>query len=184
MPPREAWGVPLYGDPCRECGFAWSLFAAEAVALVGGLPDRLDVVLPGSDGRARHPALEWNVSAYVAHMADNLRIWSEQFAGVLAGGDAHVPGYDEKVLAEARHYNDIPVASTLWAVRQSVGAWATTMRAALEHGVLLLHAGRGDQRAADVLMSNTHDLYHHEWDIGRCLTAAYGGSGAGAESAR
>jgi hypothetical protein len=180
----EPWGSPLYGDPCRECGFSWSLSPEQAIAFVQGAPDRLSSQLTGSDGRAHHPDLGWNATGYVAHVADNLRIWSEQLAGVLAGGDAHVPGYDEKVLAEARHYNDIPVASTLWAVRQSVGSWATTMRAALEHGVLLLHAGRGDQRAADVLMSNTHDLYHHEWDIGRCLTAAYGGSGAGAESAR
>jgi hypothetical protein len=169
MPPREAWGVPLYGDPCRECGFAWSLFAAEAIALVGGLPDRLDVVLAGSDGRARHPALDWNVSAYVAHMADNLRIWSEQFAGVLAGGDAHVPGYDEKLLAEARHYNDIPLASALWSVRQSVLIWVPTISAALDADALLLHAGRGPHRASEVVLSNAHDISHHEWDIARSL---------------
>jgi hypothetical protein len=163
----EPWGAPLYGDPCRECGFSWSLSGAQALAYVGGVADRLDLALVGVDGRSQHPGLTWNVSAYVAHIADNLRTWSEQFAGVMAGGDPRVPGYDEKLLGEARRYNDIPLASALWAVRQSVGGWVPTIGAALESDVLLLHAGRGPHRASEVVMSNAHDVFHHEWDINR-----------------
>jgi hypothetical protein len=167
----EPWGSPLYGDPCRECGFAWSLSPHDAIAFVVSAPDRLNAQLAGTDGRAQHPALGWNATGYIAHIADNLRIWSEQLAGVLAGGDAHVPGYDEKLLAEARHYNDIPLASTLWAVRESVTSWAPVVTAAVDRGVVLLHAGRGDHRSADIVLSNTHDLHHHEHDIARCLEA-------------
>jgi hypothetical protein len=167
----EPWGSPLYGDPCHECGFAWSLSPSDAIAFVVAAPDRLCAQLAGADGHAQHPALGWNATGYVAHIADNLRIWSEQLAGVLAGGDAHVPGYDEKLLAEARHYNDIPVASTLWAVRQSVSGWAPVVRAAIDHRVVLLHAGRGEHRSTDIVLSNTHDLHHHEYDIARSLEA-------------
>jgi hypothetical protein len=165
----EAWGSPLYGDPCRACGFAWSLSQADAIKMVEGAPERLASQLAATDGRTRHPDLGWSASGYVAHIADNLRIWSEQLGGVLAGGDPHVPGYDEKLLAEARHYNDIPLASTLWAVRRSVADWVPTMTAALAGEVVLLHAGRGAHSAAEIVMSNTHDLYHHEWDISRTL---------------
>jgi hypothetical protein len=167
--PVEPWGSPLYGDPCRQCGFAWLLGSDDAIALVCGAPDRLAAQLAGTDGRARHRDLGWTASGYVAHIGDNLRIWSEQLAGVLAGGDPHVPGYDEKLLAEARHYNDIPLASALWAVRQSVSAWAPTIREAIAHGVVLQHAGRGAHKATDIVLSNTHDLVHHEWDIARSL---------------
>ena len=170
----EPWGAPLYGDPCRQCGFAWSLSPADAIASVAGTPDRLSVLTADgtADARAQLPDLEWNVAAYVAHIADNLRIWCEQLAGVMAGGDAHVPGYDEKLLAEARHYNDIPLASALWAMRQSVDLWVPTITAALDADVLLLHAGRGPHRASQIVMSNAHDVFHHEWDIARSLAAA------------
>jgi hypothetical protein len=167
--PMEAWGSPLYGDPCRDCGFAWSISRDAAISLVEGIPDRLTRQLAGTDGRLAHPDLGWNAAGYVAHIGDNLRIWSEQLGGVLAGGDPHVPGYDEKLLAEARHYNDIPLASGLWSVRQSATVWAPTMRSALERDVVLQHAGRGQHWASEIVLSNAHDLHHHEWDIDRIL---------------
>lgn len=28
----EAWGAALYGNPCRECGFDWSISPQDAIA--------------------------------------------------------------------------------------------------------------------------------------------------------
>lgn len=57
MNPR---GVRTWGDPCRECGFAWALSTDEGVATMAGVPARFrDAV------------------------ADNLRIFAERLAAGL-----------------------------------------------------------------------------------------------------
>jgi hypothetical protein len=81
----ENWGAALYGDPCAECGYEWSLPRAKAVDLVAAIADRYAELLAGTDGRARHPDLEWYAGAYVCHVADNLRIWAERLAGAALG---------------------------------------------------------------------------------------------------
>src|SRR5271167_3927203 len=67
-----------YGDPCRECGFDWSVEPATCVAIVSDAPTRFTSVLAGHDGRETHPNLQWNATAYVVHVADVLRILVRQ----------------------------------------------------------------------------------------------------------
>lgn len=63
----------MFGDPCGECGFSWSVATSEAGAMIAGLPERLGVLLSGATGDERHLALGWSVTGYVAHVGDNLR---------------------------------------------------------------------------------------------------------------
>jgi len=61
----EPWGATLYGDPCRACGFDWSLTAEQAVDRVSdwGLRPAETVGDAGSDTWAQlgvcapHPVL-------------------------------------------------------------------------------------------------------------------------------
>ena len=78
-------GIRLYGDPCRECGFTWSMSQADAEGVLAEIPGRMRTALAGSDGTARHPDLTWTAAAYICHVGDNLRIYTERMAGAAAG---------------------------------------------------------------------------------------------------
>src|SRR5512147_2945370 len=104
--PMEFWGARLYGNPCRDCGFDWSLTPREAVEEIQGLPAGYATLVKGRRGDEQHPELTWNIAAYVSHVTDNLRNWAERLSGARLSGARRVPGYDQDLLAQARSYND------------------------------------------------------------------------------
>jgi Mycothiol maleylpyruvate isomerase N-terminal domain len=163
------WGRDTYGDPCRECGFSWSLAASDALALAAGLPSRLEDILAGARGDERRPALDWTVTSYVAHIGDNLRIWAERLAGIALGGPTAVSSYDENALASARAYETISLPGVLWTLRRSTRDWLEAVDLA-SPDLTMIHPGRGVIRLDDVVRTNAHDALHHEWDIERSLT--------------
>lgn len=165
----ELWGAALYGDPCRECGYEWQLAAAEAVRMVGDMPGRFADALVGCSGQELHPDLAWTVSGYVCHVADNLRIWAERLAGARLSGDRRVLGYDQDLLAQARQYNEVNLQGALWGLDWAARCWVVSMQAALSSDVVLEHGERGEQRADDVARNNSHDAYHHLWDVERIV---------------
>jgi hypothetical protein len=164
------WGRAVYGDPCRECGFGWSISADDAASLISAIPDRYADALQGSDPSRRHPDLGWSAGAYVSHVTDNLRIWAERLAGAALGGSRDVRGYDGDLLAQARVYEGVPIEGALWSLRRAAEAWGEAFRLAQDNEVVLLHPERGDQTQIDVARTNAHDAFHHEWDIRRSLT--------------
>jgi hypothetical protein len=100
-------------------------------------------------------------------------LWqAERLAGARLSGAVEVPGYDPDLMARARHYNEIAPAAALWSLEHAAVAWSESITAALDHGVVLQHATRGAQRAADVARNNAHDGYHHARDIERILEHA------------
>jgi hypothetical protein len=163
------WGPAGYGDPCRECGFDWGLSLDEAVQLMSGLTAAYGEVLSGSTGSEQHPELAWSVGAYVSHVADNLRIWTERLMGDALGAAPEVGGYDENELARARHYELIPLEASLWSLRQSVAEWVKAVEASSHHGTVLIHPQRGELDLSDIALSNAHDARHHLSDIERTL---------------
>lgn len=165
----QSWGAALYGDPCRECGFDWSLTPEAAAELVAGIPRSYAALLADRDGSERHPDLEWTAGGYVCHVTDNLRIWAERLAGAGLGGASEVPEYDQDLIGQARFYNRIPVAGALWSLQRAAWNWGEAVDLARRRGVVLTHAGRGEQRVEDVARNNAHDAYHHGWDIRRSL---------------
>jgi hypothetical protein len=171
------WGQGLYGNPCRECGYDWSITPEEALALMATIPARYATLVGDSDGSHRHPDLGWSAVAYVCHVTDNLRIWAERLAGCALGGERNVPGYDENLLGRARAYERVPIAGALWSLRHAVAEWIEAVGLARREQVVLIHAERGAQTALDVVGNNTHDVYHHEWDIRRSIAWAGGGIG-------
>lgn len=169
----ERWGTDLYGDPCRGCGYGWSLSPQQAIQVLQGLPDRFRALLDGCTGRERHPDLSFGPTAYVCHVADNLRAWAEGLAaGAMCSAEVSVPGYDPDLLAEARRYDRIAPEAALWSLERAADAWSDAVTVALERQVVLRHAARGAQRAEDVARNNAHDAFHHVWDIQRILDHA------------
>jgi hypothetical protein len=165
------WIETAFGDPCRECGFDWSVRFDDAVAIVRSAPDAFDGSLAGATGLERSPDLAWSVTSYVCHVTDNLRIWAERLMGAVQGGSTQVTGYDDNLLAEARRYDAIPLPGALWSLRQSVGDWLQAVAESDLQGTVLVHPDRGPLRLSDVVRSNSHDASHHQWDIRRILDA-------------
>lgn len=166
--PPEVWGVARYGNPCAECGWSWPA-AEEAVEFVKGVADEFAHALAGRDGGTRHPDHGWTVAGYVAHVGDNLRQWAERLVEAVAGQERLVDAYDPDALGRARGYDRIGAAGALWSLRGSASAWGEVLRDALLHDVVLQHATRGEQRAADVAGNNAHDAFHHLHDVRRAL---------------
>jgi hypothetical protein len=160
-------GPQLYGNPCRECDFNWEISATDAVKLVQQFPALYAARLDGATGQETCADLTWSVSAYVSHVADNLRIWSERLAGARLSGESRVSGYDQDLLGAARRYDSINLHAALWSLDWAVRGWSESLRRALAAGTELHHVDRGRQSAEDVARNNAHDASHHLWDIGR-----------------
>ena len=159
----STWGTSTYGDPCRACGFAWALSIDDASAQMAEVPAAYVGLLAGATGRERHPDLAWSVTAYVCHVGDNLRIWSERLMGVALGAAPEVGGYD------ARDYERIPLESALWSLRMAVDQWLIAVARSRQTEPVLLHPERGRQSVLEVAQSNLHDARHHQWDIATTL---------------
>lgn len=165
----DKWGATLYGDPCRECGFTWATQLPAQISLMGDLPDSIDDLAADAAGTERLPELGWNVSGYIAHMTDNTRIWAERLIAVARGADPHVVPYDPDLLAESRQYNRVALPGAKWSLRLAVEGWLSAVEEAEQAGVVILHSERGPMELFDVVSSNTHDAYHHHWDLTRIL---------------
>jgi hypothetical protein len=170
----ELWGTSLYGNPCRECGYDWSVRPHKAIRQVQTLPQHFTALLRNRSGRERHPDLDWTPAAYVSHVTDNLRNWAERLAGARLAGAIRVTGFDPDLLACARRYNEIALPGALWSLQGAVNAWTECVSSAIDQHVVLHHATRGEQRADDVVRNNAHDGAHHAWDIQRILSFSDG----------
>ncbi|HEY3843754.1 MAG TPA: hypothetical protein VGL48_10940 [Acidimicrobiales bacterium] len=137
--------------------------------MMRSLPDSIDELVIGATGTERLSDLEWNVSGYISHMADNIRIWAERLVAVARGADPHVVPYDPDLLAESRHYNDVALQGATWSFRIAVENWLKAVDEANPAEVVLLHSERGAMELSDVVASNAHDAFHHRWDLTRIL---------------
>lgn len=146
---NELWGRRAYGEPCRECGFSWSIDPTDAEALVASLPARLTELLADASGSERHPALAWSLSSYVSHIGDNLRVWAERLAGNSLGGPTWSPAI-----------GSIVVLGTL------IRDWAMAVAMA-PADLRMVHPDREETGMQNVVRSSAHDAIHHEWDIRR-----------------
>src|SRR5580700_5810619 len=112
-----------YGDPCRTCGYRWDLEQARCRELLDALPEPFPSLMTGRTGFEERPDLEWNAVAYLAHVADTLRIWAERVAGAALGSAWPVVPYDEKALGDVRGYGALPLAGVLWSLERAAADW-------------------------------------------------------------
>src|ERR1700733_1083069 len=116
------FGRQLWGDPCRECGYSWSISQEAAEKAIEGLPEAFSQVLANNNGTERLGDAPWNVASYVFHVADNFRIWSERLVG-LSYGAQQIVAYDQDDLATARNYEALPLSAGLWSLRHAIADW-------------------------------------------------------------
>jgi hypothetical protein len=163
--------IQFYGDPCTSCGYSWTTQVDALVEETLGLEARYRTILDGAPGTARHPELSWCASAYVLHVADNLRIHGERMASAARGGPPGFSQPNQDELAELRGYDQIPIEGALWSLGAVTGPYVAAYREAAKVGVVMPHPARGDQVAEDVIRGNVHDAHHHGWDLSRIVAA-------------
>ena len=166
------WAESTFGDPCRECGFSWATSREDALTLVTTLPARYRELTASASGTERHPDLGWNVTQYVSHVVDNLRMSAERMVGALESGDHAVGVDDPDALAIARRYDQVRLPGALWSLENSVAAWIAAMGRAFDADLVLQHETRGEQTAGETAIANAHDAFHHAWDVERSLSPA------------
>jgi hypothetical protein len=128
-------------------------------------PVRFKSILAGQDGRKAHPDLEWNVTAYVVHVADVLRIWSDRIAAAALGASDPVVPYDEDRLGDARGYVSLPFPGALWSLGRAVGDWQAAEQLAESAVVTLAHPEQGPLPLDDVRRIMAHEIEHHLADL-------------------
>jgi hypothetical protein len=161
-------GIETWGEPCRVCGFSWHSAPEQTLEEVRGLPERLGAALAGADGTEQPPGLSWNITAYVSHVADNLRIWAERLEGIAAGAPAAIVPYDQDELAAARSYNELSLQGALWSLDRAVRDWSGAV-AATPDEFTVGHPELGAMTRGDVIQAPGHDALHHEVDIRNAL---------------
>lgn len=165
----SAWGPGAFGDPCRECGFAWDLSVEAAAGVVSGAPAAYRDAVGSATGRESASDLRWNVVAYVAHVTDNLRVWGERLASAAGPGEPiTLVSYDSHALAAARTYDVLPLSGVLWGLSEAAASWARAWERA-DPSRAFLHPQRGCIFSGDIARTNAHDVVHHQLDVRRCL---------------
>jgi hypothetical protein len=139
------------------------------VAIVADLPSSYRSILDDATGDERGASLEWTPVAYVCHVGDNLRIWAERLMGVARGASTEVSGYDQDLLARARHYDGVALEGARWSLERAVTDWLEAVECSEPTGTVLVHPERGPLTLEEVAVANAHDTVHHGHDLVRIL---------------
>ncbi len=169
--------MATYGDPCRGCGYDWSLEPEAGRRIVNDTPARLGVLLADRTGKEGCADLQWNAATYVVHLADVLRIWADRVAAAALGNSDPIVPYDEGELGVVRGYRCLPLDAGLREVRRALlpGGRLVAMERRAQPGARG-HASHGwteDQAAAFADRCREHgftDVHLERATIGRRST--------------
>jgi hypothetical protein len=149
---------------CVTCGFDWSIDVAAAQAMIAGAPARYASLLDGRDGMVPATDGGWNATAYLWHLTDLARSWSERWVQVEAAPGSLLAGWDPDVLADARNYRSLPTVPALWALSTSAETFVALCRR-LDPDAQFLHGDWGPGTVADGLRWLAHEFHHHLLDV-------------------
>lgn len=156
---------------CAECGFVWETGGEQALQLVRTASDRFTGLLRGHDATVVRVQQVWSPSAYVWHVADLVRAWSERLHSLGADPAAAWAGFDPDELARARRYAALPQATGPWALARSADALLLSLEPLdLDGG--FVHPEWGHGTVADALRWLGHEVRHHDLDVRRGLGQA------------
>ena len=160
---------------CPECGFDWTPGASTpttSIATIATSTDEMLTLVADPDRSVDPMALpangSWNATAYLCHLTDLARGWSERWAQLTAEPGSMLIGWDPDVLADARSYTQLPTAAATWALRSSVDIFLNASRE-VPHNTGFAHDDWGAGDVADALLWVAHEFHHHELDVHRRL---------------
>ena len=151
-------------DPCAICNFDWSIQPDAAVAAIEAAPARYADLLEDRDGMAAAEDGGWNATAYLWHLTDLARSWSERWVQLANDPGSLLAGWDPDVLAAARNYPNLPTIPALWALDQATTTFVHLSRE-LDHATAFEHGDWGSGTVADGLRWLAHEYTHHQLDV-------------------
>lgn len=160
--------VARYGDPCRRCGFVWTLDRQTARELVEGASDRLSAVRRAPAELRTSSDGAWGAAGYIAHLADTFRIWAVRLAAASLDPGAVIAPYDEGLLGDVIGYDRASLEASLWALDRAVEDWRAA-RSLAKTNVRLKHPEQGSLTADGAQTILAHEVHHHTMDIWAAL---------------
>lgn len=149
---------------CPDCGFDWSIDAADALRVIASSPDRFEATLAGKDGMERQSDGSWNATAYLWHLTDLIRSWTERWVQIGEAPGSRLVGWDPDELAEVRGYRSLPTSAGLWALRSAVETFVDVTDT-LAPDTPFEHGDWGPGDVADGLRWLGHEFHHHQRDV-------------------
>ena len=149
---------------CPACGFDWSIDPGVALEVIAAGPDRFDAALAGRDGMVRQDDGSWNATAYVWHLTDLARSWTERWVQLADAPGSLLVGWDPDELADVRGYRELPTNAGLWALRSAVEAFVAATND-VGFDTLFEHGDWGMGTVGDGLVWLGHEFHHHEGDV-------------------
>ncbi len=160
-----AWiGNGTIPDRCDTCAFEWTIQSAAAVDAIEAAPDRYRALLADRDGMATPDDGGWNATAYLWHLTDLARSWSERWVQIEHQPGSLLAGWDPDVLAAARNYRNLATVPALWALDQATAGFVHLSRE-LDHATPFEHGDWGAGTVADGLRWLAHEYTHHQLDV-------------------
>ena len=151
-------------ERCSVCGFEWATASDAAVDAIEAAPERYAALLADRDGMVAADDGGWNATAYVWHLVDLARSWSERWVQVEADPGSLLAGWDPDVLAAARNYRNLPTTPALWALDQATASFVELSRQ-LDHAAAFQHGDWGAGTVGDGLRWLAHEYTHHQLDV-------------------
>src|SRR5687768_18620997 len=96
--------------------YAGAVGERDPMVLLANQADRLEAAFRGMEeeaGRSRYAPDKWSVKQLLGHLADTERIVSYRMLRIARGDSLPLPGFDEKVYAEAYEFDERPLAELL-----------------------------------------------------------------------
>ena len=154
-------GVP---DRCERCGYDWSTDAMTALQTIATSPGRYAALLDGRDGSVPAADGGWNATAYLWHLTDLARGWSERWAQLSVAPGSLLVGWDLDALGDARNYRLLSTASALWALPAATEVFVA-LSEQLDASTPFLHGDWGPGTVDDATRWLAHEYVHHELDV-------------------
>lgn len=151
-------------DRCDVCGFEWAISSHTAVDAIEAAPERYVALLASRDGMVAAGDGGWNATAYLWHLVDLARSWSERWIQVEADPGSLLAGWDPDELAAARNYLNLPTVPALWALEHVTRTFVELSRQ-LDHDTTFQHGDWGTGTVADGLRWLAHEYTHHQLDV-------------------
>jgi hypothetical protein len=151
-------------DCCVVCGFEWTGASADALTAIEAAPALYAVLLDGRDGMASADDGGWNATAYVWHLTDLARSWSERWVQLRSEPGSLLAGWDPDELAAARNYRKLPTVAALWALDRDTAAFVELSRS-LAHDTEFRHGDWGIGTVGDGLRWLAHEFTHRQLDV-------------------
>ncbi len=149
---------------CNQCRYDWATDFRVACELIDSSPMRISGILNDGDGMAPQADGSWNATAYVYHLADLARGWSERWIQIAHAPGSVLVGWDPDELAQARNYRGLPTAPGLWSLQNATRDLIEATNAIGPDGIFT-HEEWGEGNVSDAMIWLGHEFHHHELDI-------------------